>query len=260
MKDGPHRGSCHCRAVAFEAEGALRGVVACHCSQCRKTSGHYWAASAVPLDRFVVTNGTGLAWYRSSGAAMRGFCRLCGSSLFWKPEGEDRISFAAGALDGPTGLRVAEHIFTEDAGDYYAAEGPPPEPTAVDGLLAASCLCGEARFTLPAPAGEISACHCDQCRKLSGHYTASFDVDEARVEWLSQSSVAEYETRHRGRRGFCTGCGSSLYFRMPDGRFSVEAGSIDGPTGGTLACHIFVAEKGDWYDIDDGLPQFKGWD
>lgn len=113
------RGSCLCGSVAFEVEEPLRAVIACHCSQCRKTSGHFWAATAVPLDRFRLLQDDGLRWFQSSATARRGFCGNCGASLFWKPEGEDRISIAAGSLDGPTGLSIASHWHLEDKGDYY---------------------------------------------------------------------------------------------------------------------------------------------
>lgn len=256
-----HKGSCLCGAVTFVAEGPLRDVLVCHCTQCRHISGHCWAATAVPLERLHVTRDDGLAWYQSSAGASRGFCRQCGASLFWAPLGEDRMSFAAGALDGPTGLRVSGHWFTGDAGDYYAPQGAPPAPSAATpARLQATCLCGACRFTLPGPAGEITACHCTQCRKLSGHYSASFDADEASLRWQSREALAEYRTPGGGRRGFCTGCGSSLWFRAAGGGFSVEAGAIEGPTGGRLAGHIFVADKGDYYRIDDGLPQAAGRD
>jgi hypothetical protein len=255
--------------VRFEVEGPIRDALACHCTQCRKVTGHYWAASSVPVERFRVTEGRGLRWYRSSPVAQRGFCGECGATLFWLPEAdavfdwgtpeEHAISFSPGALDGPVSIRVAEHIYTGDAGDYYAPEGPPPEAGAAPERLTASCLCGDCRFTLPGPAGEITACHCHQCRSLSGHYSASFDVVEAEVDWLSRDGLAEYRTAGGGVRGFCSGCGSSLWFRAADGAFSVEAGAVDGPTGGRLAAHIFVAEKGSHYEIDDGLPQFPGW-
>lgn len=254
------QGSCLCGAVAFEVDPPLRDVVVCHCTQCRKTSGHYWAASSVPLENLRFTNDDGLAWYRSSPSATRGFCWLCGSSLFWKPEDEDRMSLAAGALHGATGLRIAKHIFVEDGGDYYAPERAPQQVASAKGRVSASCLCSEVHFTLPAPSGGIGACHCHQCRKLSGHFTASFDCDEAQVEYQRRATLAEYATSGGGRRGFCTGCGSSLYFRSGDGGFSVEAGAVDGPTGLRLESHIFVADKGDYYDIDDGLPQYRGWD
>lgn len=112
-------GCCLCGAVQFQVEPPLRDVIACHCSQCRKTSGHFWAATSVPHERFRLIKDEGLRWFQSSDIARRGFCNQCGSSLFWQPEGEARISIAAGALEGPTGLRTIEHWCLEDKGDYY---------------------------------------------------------------------------------------------------------------------------------------------
>ncbi|TKA96125.1 GFA family protein [Cereibacter changlensis] len=121
--------------------------------------------------------------------------------------------------------------------------------------MRASCLCGALRFTLPGPAGEITACHCRRCRTLSGHFAASFDAEETSLQWEDRQGLAEYRTAGGGVRGFCAGCGSSLWFRAADGAFSVEAGCIDGPTGGRLARHIHVADKGGYYALNDGLPQ-----
>ncbi|PKP73966.1 MAG: aldehyde-activating protein [Alphaproteobacteria bacterium HGW-Alphaproteobacteria-6] len=124
-----HHGSCLCGAVAFEATGPLRDIIACHCSQCRKTSGHVWAATSVPLDRLRITTDAGLGWLSSSAKARRGFCRSCGSSLFWQPEGEERMAIAAGAFDGDPGFRLIRHVFTADKGAYYAiGDGMPQAP------------------------------------------------------------------------------------------------------------------------------------
>ncbi len=254
-----HSGSCLCGGVAFTVRGPLPPVVACHCTQCRRTSGHVWAATTVPDERFELITASTLCWYRSSEAVERGFCGHCGASLFWRPLGSGTIYVAGGALDGAMDLHVGEHWFTGDAGDYYCPEGPPPaQVIAPPSGLDCSCLCGAVRFGLPGPAGAITACHCTQCRKLSGHYSASFDAEEETVRWQSRSALAEYETPGGGRRGFCFRCGSSLWFRSARGEFSVEAGSVVGPTGGRLAEHIFVADKGDYYVIDDGLPQSDG--
>ena len=250
------RGSCLCGSVVFDVTPPLRDVVACHCAQCRKTSGHYWAATSVPHDRFHMVEDKGLAWFRSSDQAVRGFCKDCGATLFWQPEGEARLSLSPGALSGPTGLKTDSHILREFAGDYYAPEGPPPEPTQAE-TLRGSCLCGANQFTLPGPMGDVWSCHCSQCRKLSGHYAASFDVQEGALTWQSRD-VVEFTAAGGSKRGFCPGCGSSLYFRAADGSFSMEAGCIDSPTGGQLVCHIFVADKGDYYDLNDGLPQYQG--
>lgn len=112
-------GACACGAVTFEADGPLRPVIACHCVTCRKTSGHYWAATSVATDHFRLIRDDGLSWFEATPAARRGFCNRCGSTLFWEPKGGDAISIAAGALDGPTGLTIDCHWFMEEAGDYY---------------------------------------------------------------------------------------------------------------------------------------------
>jgi hypothetical protein len=114
-----HSGSCLCGAVAYEVRGNLRNAVGCHCGQCRKTTGHYLAATAARHDAFRLTRDEGLAWYRSSDTAKRGFCRTCGSTLFWQGDGRDYIAIAAGSLDPPTGIRLEGHIFCDDKGDYY---------------------------------------------------------------------------------------------------------------------------------------------
>ena len=110
-------GSCLCGAITFTADGPARDPAACHCTQCRKQSGHYWAAVQVMDDTLSVT-GTP-RWYASSPTAKSGFCPTCGSFLFWKSEGDPDTGIALGALDGPTGLRLERHIFTADKGDYY---------------------------------------------------------------------------------------------------------------------------------------------
>ncbi len=166
------------------------------------------------------------------------------------------MAIAAGAFDGQTGFISGPHIFTEDAGDYYAPEGPPPPFSGIaPGQLSCQCLCGGVTFTVAGPAGHVTACHCTQCRKLSGHYSASFDTDEGSLSYSAQDSLGEFRTPGGGVRGFCNACGGSLWFRAADGAFSVEAGSVVGSTGGRLAEHIFVGDKGDYYALTDGLPQ-----
>lgn len=111
-------GSCLCGNISYDISGPLRPVVACHCTQCRKASGHYVAATQ-SLQSDIAIHGE-LSWYKSSDSAERGFCPTCGSNLFWRRFGSDYISIHAGGLDGPTGLRMETQIHCEAAGDYYA--------------------------------------------------------------------------------------------------------------------------------------------
>ncbi|WP_068115742.1 GFA family protein [Tropicimonas marinistellae] len=117
-----------------------------------------------------------------------------------------------------------------------------------------SCLCGAVRYDVGAPLTGVSACHCGQCRRQSGHVWASAQAPAEAV--TITGPVRWYAASDRARRGFCPQCGSFLFWRHLDERLmSVSLGSLDGPTGLRLEKHIFTADKGDYYDIADGVPQ-----
>src|SRR5207248_3458521 len=81
------KGTCLCGAVSFEIEGALeRAPEACHCSQCRKQTGHFMVAVNVRRKALTVHGAEKVTWYRSSEQVQRGFCSVCGSTLFWNPD------------------------------------------------------------------------------------------------------------------------------------------------------------------------------
>ena len=117
-------GSCLCGAVRYEVRGLLRNVINCHCSKCRRTHGHTAAYTSVQREDLVLTKQGGLKWYRSltdeTPNVHRGFCKECGSSLFWDPKGiSEYIAISAGTLTSPTGLKTISHVWLSQAGDYY---------------------------------------------------------------------------------------------------------------------------------------------
>ena len=121
-----------------------------------------------------------------------------------------------------------------------------------------SCLCGAVTFEV---AGEIpapDACHCKACRKSSGHYFVSADVPRSAITITGEDHVRWFQSSEKARRGFCSGCGSSLFWD-PFNRdwIGVAMGAFDGATEAKLHVHVFVGEKGDYYDIADGVPQFE---
>lgn len=121
-----HTGRCLCGGVRFSARGTLRGVIYCHCTQCRRQTGHHYAATNVADADISIEGGERVTWYRASEAALRGFCSTCGSALFWKRDGAEDISVMAGAFDTPTDLAGEAHIFVPHKGDYYEiADGLP---------------------------------------------------------------------------------------------------------------------------------------
>ena len=110
------RGSCLCGSVTYTISGDLSPVVACHCGQCRKMSGHHVAATVI--DGSAITVIGEVRWYQSSDFARRGFCGTCGSTLFWDGPGPE-LAVMAGSLDGDPGVRLAGHIFCADKAVYY---------------------------------------------------------------------------------------------------------------------------------------------
>lgn len=112
-------GGCLCGAVRYAVRGPLRDVIACHCNQCRRMSGHYVAATATPRGDLDITGEADLTWYRASSEANRAFCATCGSTLFWQSDKANFTSIFAGSLDQGSGLQLAAHIFVGDKGDYY---------------------------------------------------------------------------------------------------------------------------------------------
>jgi len=120
-------GSCLCGAVDYVVNGPLREIVYCHCTMCRRATGHYVAATACAVSDLVISHPEQVRWHRSSAEAERGFCGTCGSNLFWRPVSGTHVSILAGSLDAPTGLRAAAHIFVGDKGDYYGLDDGLPQ-------------------------------------------------------------------------------------------------------------------------------------
>lgn len=117
-----------------------------------------------------------------------------------------------------------------------------------------SCLCGAVTYTVTGTAGAPAACHCNQCRKQSGHVWASSYTEDGTLD--IQGEVRWYQSSERARRGFCPVCGSALFWDSEDDPFiCFSTGSIDGPTGLKLRGHIFTGDKGDYYEINPNDPQ-----
>ena len=125
------------------------------------------------------------------------------------------------------------------------------------------CLCGAVRYTVSGPLRDVLVCHCRDCRRWHGHVCAATACLREDLTVEAGGALAWYappESDASGRRGFCTRCGSSLFWEAP-GRptISIAAGTLDEPTGLSTIGHIYTARPGDYYDLpDDGLPRHAG--
>ncbi|MEE3100921.1 MAG: GFA family protein [Pseudomonadota bacterium] len=123
-------------------------------------------------------------------------------------------------------------------------------------ILTGGCLCGAVRWRMEGAPSAVVACHCEDCRRTTGHHVACMTVDAAALP-LDGAAPRWFASSETGRRGFCGTCGSNLFWTATDwDRIEIWLGSVDGPTGLTLSGHEFVGSKSDYYDIADGAPCF----
>lgn len=117
-----HQGSCLCGAIKFEVSGQLGAGEMCHCHQCRKWTGHLYASTEVARTALLIEDDSRLKWFHSSAKVRRGFCADCGSPMFFDPIDKTKhnwIGIALGCLTTPTEIKIEQHIFTAEKGDYY---------------------------------------------------------------------------------------------------------------------------------------------
>ena len=127
-------GRCLCGAVTYEAEGAFGSTQICHCTDCQRWSGGPFLG--VEADS-LITNGKE-TWYRSSEWGERGFCALCGSTLFWRLQNGAHITLTAGSMDDQTTLQgIREHIFVDHQPGHYDFKGDAPRKTGTEAIAEA---------------------------------------------------------------------------------------------------------------------------
>ena len=257
-------GSCLCAGVRFSVQGPLRPIIECYCGQCRHWSGNLVAATAAAANQMtIVSDRDGesdlLSWYRSSEQAERGFCRHCGSSLFWRGDGRESISIMAGVLEDDANLSIAKRIYEKHRPSWHgdplvdlAALAPEAEPA--KGPLNGGCLCGAVRYCaqeLP----PVALCHCSQCLRWCGHYLPASAVPSSQIEITQRTADNEedplcwHASSSRAERGFCRLCGSSLFWREK-GRDSIEVavGTLDrAPADLVIGRHLHLDDKPNWY-------------
>ena len=126
-------------------------------------------------------------------------------------------------------------------------------------MATGSCLCGAVSYEVTGPLEDVLICHCEECRRWHGHVSATAAAHKEDLQLLEQRGL-RWTNGPRSdagaRRGFCSECGSSLFWDAPELKtISVAAGTLDGPTGLHVASHWYVSQAADYYEIpDDGLP------
>lgn len=116
-----HAGRCLCGAVTFSAKNVEHRHHACHCSMCRRWGSGPMLAAAVGEVSF--TGEEHLHRYRSSDWAERGFCKRCGSNLFYFLGPAQQYFMSVGAFDEADAFLLTREIFVDHQAPGYSFDG-----------------------------------------------------------------------------------------------------------------------------------------
>lgn len=112
------KGSCLCGAVRIVAGGVNDNVGACHCSMCRKWGGGPLLSVDCGSD-VTFEGGKNIGMFDSSDWAERGFCKRCGSHLFYRLKANNLYSMPAGLFDDDLDMVFDRQIFIDEKPSFY---------------------------------------------------------------------------------------------------------------------------------------------
>jgi len=113
------KGSCLCGSIHIRVAALKLQVGTCHCSMCRRWSGGPFMG--VDCGTEVSFNGEeNISVYDSSEWAERGFCRKCGSHLFYRLKQSGQFVMSVGLFDDEERFIFDHQIFIDKKPAFYS--------------------------------------------------------------------------------------------------------------------------------------------
>jgi len=123
--------------------------------------------------------------------------------------------------------------------------------------LAGACMCGAVKVTATANKPSVSVCHCDMCRRWSaGPFMA---VNCQAVNFEGQENINRIRSSGWAERGFCTACGSNLFYHIIDSReYQISAGLFDDQSKMRMSLQVFTDFKPSFYEFANKTKMMTG--
>lgn len=277
------KGQCLCGDVQWHITAEPYAIYNCHCRMCQKVHGTAFGTYAfVEADQIEWTTSTdSVVHYTSSEKLSRGFCDRCGSVVPYATRKESKWVVPAGSHDqlrkpdynifvsdnAPwhtmnTSLQGCE-IYPEDA-DLKPVDGLPPvdEYKLPKESLKGSCLCRAVTFEISEPLTLARNCHCSRCRqgRSTAHACNGFTSFDAVTFLSGENQLQSFKVPDAKffTQVFCKTCSSLMPRKDPERQISIiPLGSLDTDPDRKTGDHIFTADKAEWHEITDGLPQHR---
>ena len=124
--------------------------------------------------------------------------------------------------------------------------------------LKAKCLCGNISFKTSGYHRDVQNCHCIQCIKTHGNFAAYSKVEDKNLKFINKKSLKWFKSSKRAKRGFCSNCGASIFFKvLGTNSTCISAGIFNKPTRLKTSIEIFTKGKSDYYKLSSNLPKFS---
>jgi hypothetical protein len=120
-----------------------------------------------------------------------------------------------------------------------------------------ACFCGQLKFEFDGPSLWCAHCHCTMCRQTHGAaFVTWVGVAEDNFRLTDESTLKWFESSENARRGFCSQCGSSVFFNSTQwpGEIHIARAAIAGEIDRQPQVHVFWDSHVDWASVDDKLP------
>lgn len=112
------------------------------------------------------------------------------------------------------------------------------------------CLCGKVEFAISYESKTFDSCHCSMCRRWGGGPAFAVAVDG--IEFKNHDSVKVYDSSDWAERGFCSDCGSHLFYRLKNGSYTcVFLGLLEHQSEFAFTTQIYVDHKPASYDFSN---------
>ncbi len=120
------------------------------------------------------------------------------------------------------------------------------------------CLCGAVEVEVGLPNTEVAACHCSMCRNWSGSPMLAMDAGDS-MKISDESSVVRYQSSDWAQRGFCSTCGTHLFYLLvPANQYHVPVGLLQTDADLKLTHQIFIEEKPSFYEFSNKTENMTG--
>ncbi len=125
------------------------------------------------------------------------------------------------------------------------------------------CLCEAISYEIEGSLGTVFNCHCSKCRRWHGAaFRTRTSIKKSQFKWLSgENLLSRFHSSENVIKTFCSVCGSNLmsFYENDPELVGVPLGGLEHNQNYKPSANIFVASKASWFELTDGLPQYKEW-